>query len=257
MNGNTNKIEAAPFLVSSSQQQDYTKIVAPDFICRTNSSTLLKSAVSRFNQPTQPNQAIYIETFDSQGERIFLVFRTTWASKKYIDEQEDEILKDQGNRPIAFIEGLVLQKAITDNVVSSQNLDEAHKQVVEHYKDFWQSSQLVKKSKDFDFFKKEIDSSKNIILLKQSSLLIEKPNIVTLTPADIHQRSPVLLITILVIITIVVFGLWKSQLLFNQQPTLSPIPTQTIPSQFPTSSPQKPPDSSLQTPINFPLKRKI
>ncbi|MUG96112.1 hypothetical protein F7734_28740 [Scytonema sp. UIC 10036] len=164
MNDNIEKIQAAPFLISSSQQRDFTTIVAPGYICDANISDLLRKVVSRYNQPTQLGKAIYVEISGSEVGDIFVIFRTTWALEKYIGGQGDEILRDPA-RPIPFIEGLVLQEPITDDVIASTNFEIAHQQVVKHYQAFWQSPQPVQKSESFNL-QTESDSSKNLILIK-------------------------------------------------------------------------------------------
>jgi WD40 repeat protein len=164
MSENIEKIKAAPFLVSCSQQRDFTTIVAPDYICEANISDLLRKVVSRYNQPTQPGKAIYVEISGSEVGNIFVVFRTTWASQKYIGAQGDEILRDPA-RPIPFIEGLVLQEPITDIMIASTNFEIAHQQVVNHYQAFWQSPQPVQKSESFNL-QTDSDFTKNLILIK-------------------------------------------------------------------------------------------
>lgn len=161
------KIPAAPFLVSSSQDSEFTTIVAPDFICDANLTGLLRRAVSPYNQPTEPGKAIYLEIPNTEVGNIFLIFSTSWASKRYIGGQGDEILRDP-NRPIPFIKGVVLREPILDDVVASINLEIAHQKVVKHYQYFWQSSQSGQQLASFDFFPKDSDSSKNLILLKTS-----------------------------------------------------------------------------------------
>lgn len=161
-------MKAYPFLVSSSQKSDFTTVVVPEFIYRANISyDLLKKAVSRYNQPTELGTAIYIEIPRSEVGKIFLVFRTTWASERYIGGQEDKILRDP-QRPIPFIEGVVLREPISDDVVASINLEIAHQEVVKHYQDFWQSSQPLQQLDSFDFLDKDSDSSKNLTLIKTS-----------------------------------------------------------------------------------------
>ncbi len=164
MIGNIEQIKVAPFLVSSSQQRDFTTIVAPDYICEANISDLLRKVVSRYNQPTEPGKAIYVEVSGSDVGNIFVVFRTTWASEKYIGGQGDKILRDPA-RPIPFIEGFVLREPITDDVIASTNFEIAHQQVVNHYQAFWQSPQPIRKSESFNL-QIDSDSSKNLILIK-------------------------------------------------------------------------------------------
>jgi WD40 repeat protein len=161
-------MKAYPFLVSSSQKSDFTTVVAPEFICKANISyDLLKKAVARYNQPTELGTAIYLEIPRSEVGKIFLVFRTTWASERYIGGQEDKILRDL-HRPIPFIEGVVLREPISDNVVASINLEIAHQELVKHYQDFWKSSQPLQQLDSFDFLPKDSDSSKHLTLVKTS-----------------------------------------------------------------------------------------
>jgi len=164
MSENIEKIKAAPFLVSSSQQRDFTTIVAPDYICDANISDLLRKVVSRYNQPTESGKAILIEISDSEVGTIYVVFRTVWALEEYIGDQGNEVLRDPA-RPIPFIEGFVLKKPIASDVVSPTNFEMAHQQVVNFYQAFWQSPQPVQKSESFDL-QTDTDTSSNLVLFK-------------------------------------------------------------------------------------------
>ena len=164
MSENIEKIKAAPFLVSSSQQRDFTTIVAPDYICDANISDLLRKVVSRYNQPTESGKAILIEISDSEVGTIYVVFRTVWALEEYIGNQGNEVLRDPA-RPIPFIEGFLLKKPIASDVISPTNFEIAHQQVVNFYQAFWQSPQPVQKSESFDL-QTDTDTSNNLVLFK-------------------------------------------------------------------------------------------
>lgn len=164
MSESIEKVKVAPFLVSSSQQRDFTTIVAPDYICDANISDLLRKAVSRYNQPTESGKAILIEIFDSEVGTIYVVFRTVWALGEYIGNQGNELLRDPV-RPIPFIEGFVLKEPIASDVVASVNFEIAHQQVVNYYQAFWRSPQPTQRSESFDL-QTDNDVSSNLALVK-------------------------------------------------------------------------------------------
>lgn len=161
--------------MSSSKKSEFTTIVAPQFICEAKSTDMLKKAVAKYRYPTESGRAIYIEISNSELGDIVLLFRTVWASSKYIGLEEDEILKDP-QRPIPFIEGIVLREPITDNVVAAVNFEEAHEQLVKHYQDFWSLTvpMPAKPSVPFNFHR-ESDSNKNLVLQRESQSVVRIP----------------------------------------------------------------------------------
>lgn len=166
------ELKAWSFLVSSSQNLEFTTIVAPDFICDAQIPDLLKKAVAKYRYPIDSGQAVYIEIPYRELGNIVLVFRTSWASTKYIGREEDEILKDP-QRPIPFIEGMVLKESIRDDVVAAINFEQIHEQLVKHYKDFWELTTLMPAtpSKSFNLLK-DIEPNRNLILKRETPLTI-------------------------------------------------------------------------------------
>ena len=173
------ELKAWSFLVSSSQNLEFTTIVAPDFICDAQIPDLLKKAVAKYRYPTDSGQAVYIEIPYRELGNIVLVFRTSWASTKYIGREEDEILKDP-QRPIPFIEGMVLNESIRDEVVAAINFEQIHEQLVKHYKDFWELTTIMPAtpSKSFNLLK-DSEPSRNLILKRETSLTIAQSGIQT------------------------------------------------------------------------------
>ncbi|MBD1805338.1 WD40 repeat domain-containing protein [Microcoleus sp. FACHB-SPT15] len=171
------ELKAWSFLVSSSQNLEFTTIVAPDFICDAQIPDLLKKAVAKYRYPTDSGQAVYIEIPYRELGNIVLVFRTSWASTKYIGREEDEILKDP-QRPIPFIEGMVLKESIRDEVVAAINFEQIHEQLVKHYKDFWELTTIMPAtpSKSFNLLK-DSEPSRNLILKRETPLTIAQSGI--------------------------------------------------------------------------------
>jgi hypothetical protein len=128
-------IQAWPFLVSRNSYLDYRTIVAPDFICREEISSLL-ARVAEGNL-TEQGFALYRIVYGSKANDFTIVFRVVRATKKEIGQLSgDEVLKDQFGREIHLIEGIVLRD-VSEMSIPKEVLDQAHLQLTESYRQFW------------------------------------------------------------------------------------------------------------------------
>lgn len=169
MNTNTKELQVAPFLVSKNEEKEFTTIISPEFSPKSDISPLLKKAVSRYNQETQHGKAIYTEIRDSQIGQIFLIFRTSWASEKFIGRKENITLYDSYSRPIPFIEGFVSLEPITDNKIAAINFNIVRQEVVKHYQRFWESGEISEHGSDFFKFHKVSQSNDYYTLIRTVS----------------------------------------------------------------------------------------
>ncbi len=129
-------LQAWYFLVSRNQYLDYRTIVAPSFICESKASSLLARAAE--GDLTEQHMAFYREIRNSKVGDLTLVFRVMEATAEDTGIEGDGVLKDVFGREIHLIEGIVFEGLQPDIVVTKENFKEIHKQLVEHYREFWE-----------------------------------------------------------------------------------------------------------------------
>ena len=129
-------LQAWYFLVSRNQYLDYRTIVAPSFICESKASSLLARAAE--GDLTEQDMAFYREIRNSKVGDLTLVFRVMEATAEDTGIEGDGVLKDVFGREINLIEGIVFKGLQPDIVVTKENFKEIHKQLVEHYREFWE-----------------------------------------------------------------------------------------------------------------------
>lgn len=129
-------LQAWYFLVSRNQYLDYRTIVAPSFICESNASSLLARAAE--GDLIEQDMAFYREIRNSKVGDLTLVFRVMEATAEDTGIEGDGVLKDAFGREIHLIEGIVFEGLQPDIVVTKENFKEIHKQLVEHYRKFWE-----------------------------------------------------------------------------------------------------------------------
>lgn len=179
-------IKVSPFLVSSNQYLDYRTVAAPNFLCEAKISGLLKAATADEEDVTEPGYAIYREIHNSKVGDITLVFRVVKATKKDINLESNEIIRDKFGRAIYLIEGIVLRERISDIVVTAETLEEAHKRIVPVYSDFWKRTSDVTVVALENFNLEKYISSNNRLNLK-----FRKPYIVSKPLTEIKAQPPV------------------------------------------------------------------
>ena len=106
-----NEIQCWRFLVSRNLFLDYRTVVAPDFMCQANITSLL--AKSAEGDLTYKNNAYYREIHGSKTGDLTLIYRISEAQANYINPEAEGVLKDSFGREIFFIEGIV----VASNVV--------------------------------------------------------------------------------------------------------------------------------------------
>lgn len=129
-------LQAWYFLVSRNQYLDYRTIVAPSFICESKASSLLARAAE--GDLIEQDMAFYREIRNSKVGDLTLVFRVMEATAEDTGIEGDGVLKDAFGREIHLIEGIVFEGLQPDIVVTKENFKEIHKQLVEHYREFWE-----------------------------------------------------------------------------------------------------------------------
>lgn len=124
------------FLVSRSQFLGYRTVVAPDFMCQANITSLL--AKSAEGDLTYENNAYYREIHGSKTGDLTLIYRIGEAQANYINTETEGLLKDSFGREIFFIEGIVVKGLQSSFSLSIEYLDSIHHDLVNDYREFWE-----------------------------------------------------------------------------------------------------------------------
>lgn len=128
-------IQAWGFLVSRNQYLDYRTVVAPSFMCQAGASNIFAKATE--GDLTEKGSALYGEIHNSKVGNLTLIFRVIEATAEDTGIAGNGVLKDSFGREIYFIEGIVFKEIMPDVVVTQENIEETHKQLVEYYREFW------------------------------------------------------------------------------------------------------------------------
>jgi WD40 repeat protein len=146
--------------VSRNRTLDYRTIVAPKFICNEGISSLLANKSE--GDLTAPGEAIYREIYNSKVGDLTLVFHIVDARRTDIGLEDDGILKDEFGREISLTVGIVLRKISSIVNFVDKDIEEAHKQIVRYYYDFWNctTSQPVFASDSFEIGKNNSSGQK-------------------------------------------------------------------------------------------------
>jgi hypothetical protein len=128
-------IQAWGFLVSRNQYLDYRTVVAPSFMCQARAFSILAKAAE--GDLTEKGSALYREIHNSKVGDLTLVFRVIEATAENTGIAGNGVLKDSFGREIYLIEGIVLRELMPDIIVTQENMEEVHKQLVKFYYDFW------------------------------------------------------------------------------------------------------------------------
>lgn len=128
-------IQAWGFLVSRNQYLDYRTVVAPSFMCQAGASSILAKAAE--GDLTEKGSALYREIHNSKVGNLTLIFRIIEATAEDTGIAGNRVLKDSFGREIYFIGGIVLKEIMPDVVVTQENIEETHKQLVEYSREFW------------------------------------------------------------------------------------------------------------------------
>ena len=131
-------IQAWAFLVGCNQYLDYRTIVAPSFMCESKTSSLLAKAAG--GDLTDKGTAYYRKIYNSKVGDITLIFRVLEATSENTGIEGQGVLKDVFGRTIDLIEGIVVPVLHTDVVVTQENLEEIHEQIIVHYREFWHTT---------------------------------------------------------------------------------------------------------------------
>ena len=131
------------FLVSANKYLDYRTVVAPGFMCAQNYTLILAQAAG--GEITDKGTAYYRRIINSKEGALTLVFRVIKAVKTDIGISEDGVVKDSFGRVIRLIEGVVLQGKVseTDIVITSEDFDKIHEEIIENYQKFWSQTNAI------------------------------------------------------------------------------------------------------------------
>ena len=124
------------FLVSRSQFLGYRTVVAPDFMCQANITSLL--AKSAEGDLTYENNAYYREIHGSKTGDLTLIYRIGEAQANYINAETEGLLKDSFGREIFFIEGIVVKGLQSSFSLSIEDLESIHYDLINDYREFWE-----------------------------------------------------------------------------------------------------------------------
>ena len=124
------------FLVSRSQFLGYRTVVAPDFMCQANITSLL--AKSAEGDLTYENNAYYREIHGSKTGDLTLIYRIGEAQANYINTEAEGLLKDSFGREIFFIEGIVVKGLQSSLSLSIEYLESIHDDLINDYREFWE-----------------------------------------------------------------------------------------------------------------------
>jgi len=151
------KQEVWCFLVSRNLYLDYRVVLAPSFMSEENYTLILAKAAG--GEITDKDTAYYRRIINSKVGDLTLVFRVIEAVETDIGISGDGILKDSFGRVISLVEGIVFQGDISETnlVVTSEDFNEVHKQIIEYYQKFWDevSPILAYASQPFSLSEKE------------------------------------------------------------------------------------------------------
>jgi WD40 repeat protein len=131
-----NEIPAWRFLVSRNQFLDYRTVVAPDFMCQANVSSLLAKAAE--GDPIKDESPYCREIHGSKVGDLTIIYRIIEAQAKDINAEFDGVLKDSFGREIFWIEGIVFKGINIPISVTLEDLELNHKNLINDYRDFWE-----------------------------------------------------------------------------------------------------------------------
>jgi WD40 repeat protein len=131
-----NEIQTWRFLVSRNQFLDYRTVVAPDFMCQANISSLLAKAAE--GDPMNDDSAYCREIRGSKVGDLTIIYRVIEAQAKDIDPEIDGALKDSFGREIFWIEGIVVKGINAPISVTLEYLELNHQDLINDYRDFWE-----------------------------------------------------------------------------------------------------------------------
>ncbi len=127
--------QAWAFLVGCNQYLDYRIIVAPSFICESKTSSLL--AIVAGGKLSEVGTAYYREIHNSKVGDLTLVFRVIEATSENTRIEGQGILKDTFGRDLILVEGIVFRGLHSDIIVTQENLDKVHQEILVDYQKFW------------------------------------------------------------------------------------------------------------------------
>lgn len=125
-----------PFLVGRNKYLDYRTIVAPDFLCALQSTSLLARATE--GDVTPRGEALMRHLIGTKAGDLTILYQIHQAPATWLDPKAgDEILKDSFGREIVLIVGLVIQEKIDGFRFHQQAFDDMQASLQEAFRLFW------------------------------------------------------------------------------------------------------------------------
>jgi len=131
-----------PFLVGRNRTLGYQVIVSPRFLAENDHSRLLAYAAG--GNDSTPGNATIREVLGSEIGTITVIFRVVRAQAQEYDIEGNDVLEDEGGRPIRLMEGVVVQggiEQIKNIVLTQEDFQIVHEQVKKAYQVFWATNE--------------------------------------------------------------------------------------------------------------------
>lgn len=161
-------MKAWPFLVSRNQSIDYRTIVCPKFIYNVGIHNILaRTTEGELSEDKNAFIRIIKSREISPFTIVYQVFKATEKDININTQGENTLLKDSFGREIYLIKGFVLNGEHSDINFYKNNIEEAYKNSIEGYREFWQStdSYFTVTSEAFDLIKGSEEDKLKLILL--------------------------------------------------------------------------------------------
>jgi hypothetical protein len=250
-------LEAWPFLIGRNKTLDYQPVISPHFLSENRLSFLLAQAASGVE--SGPDSATYREIHGTKVGDLSLIFRVIQPKAGDYSLGGDEILVDEGSRPIRLIEGIVILGRLnrtTDFFITRSDLQTAHELVKTAYHEFWltQVGYFDERVSQPFSLGQASDSEKAVKLAFEKPLIIRSRG--TWYHLLVNMKFATVAVASLILIGISINFLMHSSPSKLPTPTPTPRPASTaIPSPTPTATPYPTPTATPSpTPTTVPIK---
>lgn len=130
-------MKAWPFMFGRTFSADYDAVAIPAFIKNAGAGRELGNACDNLSVATD---AIHMKCFHPKVGEFDLVFRIVNATKRMLGKSGDEVICDDGGRPVRIMEGLAFQGRLTPEQLhfTKAQLDAAHNILEPSFCQFWE-----------------------------------------------------------------------------------------------------------------------
>ncbi len=130
-------VSAWPFLVSRNLVIDYTPVVAPPFLIKNKHLSVLIDATQ--TSLCDEKVAYYREVSFSSKDKLSIVFSVKTGTQRDIGTEKEGVLKDNFDREILMIWGIVLDSIPSELSISLSDFTSIHSSLIHDYRSFWTS----------------------------------------------------------------------------------------------------------------------